>query len=114
MRLVGKVKQMEAARAKRASAVEAQGIVWTEQEELLERPLAAGEHLAVDVEVISDATGEVPAVWRTRERATRTPGDYGVVTCCGVRVGRVMAIAGGLLGIDYDGDAAEQAARGRR
>ncbi|NWG72812.1 MAG: hypothetical protein HXY23_14570, partial [Parvularculaceae bacterium] len=95
MRLIGKLERLE--RRKEREAMTAAGIVWTQDEERLEVELAPGEHLAVDVEILEAATEANPAQWRTRERATRDPRDFGKVTQNGREVGRVARVRGSLI-----------------
>jgi hypothetical protein len=95
MRLVGKVARLE--RRKERQPVTAAGIVWTEDEERLERELAPGEHVAVDVEILEPETADNPGRWRTRERAARDPEDLGRVTREGREVGRVARVRGSVI-----------------
>lgn len=88
MRLVSRVDRIERRAAQQALVCPDAGICWTQDEARLARALEPGEHLAVDVDLLSG--GDCPQV-KTAERPSREAGDYGLVREAGEVVGRVMA-----------------------
>jgi hypothetical protein len=89
----------------RAVAESPVGIAWSHCEKRLDDvELSDGEFLALDV-TISGAIGEVP-LWRTAERITRDPEDYGqVFDSAGELVGAVRSIKNGLVTLALTGGA---------
>jgi hypothetical protein len=89
-------------RVARAPAGARVGLVWTQDEEVLGRPLAAGEYLAVDFFCVGpDEAG--CGSRRTVERATSDPRDLGIVyDAAGVRIGRVVKRDGPLVTTKLD------------
>jgi hypothetical protein len=110
MRLIGKVARLEAALAERGRELQADSICWSWREHRLDRPLLALEHLAVDVEIVSERDEGLPMVTRTSERASTVPGDWGVVRAGGEIVGRVVRVVDTLLVIDYSDEGVGKAA----
>ena len=111
LRVVDELQKLRAERAQLRKAAESRiGIAWSHCDRRLDDvELAAGELLALDITIVG-AIGEIPQ-WRTVERVTRDPNDYGAVyDAAGVRVGSVRAIKGGLVTLAIDGAGAEASA----
>lgn len=90
--------------AERAASKRRVGIVWSHCDHRVDDvELAEGEWLALDV-TLGETVGEVDT-WRTRERITRDPEDYGLVyDAAGDVVGRVAGRgAGGLVELELCG-----------
>lgn len=116
MRLISSVKRLEAGAARaREEEPAAVGLVWSTHESKVEvESLADGEYVAVDVRldrygesapgaVVDGQVVEPPEWWTIEERITSDPRDLGVVRDAeGVRVGRVVAIEGSMLTVQYD------------
>lgn len=83
MKLIRAVERMEAAAAagakRKARRSAAWGICWSQGQEALGRDLEAGERLAVDVYVLDEWQGQGVRIVRSKQRATREAGDFGVV-----------------------------------
>jgi len=104
LRVVDELQKLRMERAQsRAAAGSRIGIAWSHCEKRLDDVvLAEGEFLALDV-TIEGAIGEVP-LWRTEERVTRDPDDYGrVFDGDGLRIGAVRSIKNGLVTVVIEG-----------
>lgn len=113
MRLLTSLKRLEAGAAvSRETAPAAVGLIWSRHETTVDPDsLERYEYIAVDVRVMGAApcdgrpamAGQAPTVWEMLERVTQDPQDLGVVRDAeGARVGRVTAIEGSMLTIQWD------------
>ena len=112
MRLLTKVKRMEAEAAAVAAAEEAAsaarrpvGVLWTNAESSLDSSalvaMQPGEEIVRDFWIESKHEGATTA--RSRERVTRDAGDRGrVYDAAGVEIGRVVEDVGHVVTLDYE------------
>jgi len=106
VRLTSAVLRLE---GRRRHAVRTAGVIWSADELLLGRELAAGEFLAVDLCAVppdpdpsSEHQSDVPVVTQSRERGTVDPLDLGdVYDGDGVLVGRVYDVIPGPVPLVY-------------
>lgn len=113
MKLLRVVDELQRLRKERADAKAAEksriAIVWSHCEKRLDDvALREGEFLALDL-TLTDLVGDMET-WRTVERVTRDPDDYGrVFDARGLLAGKVASIKNGLVTLELSAAArAEQ------
>jgi hypothetical protein len=95
MRLVGRLKKIEAAAAQEQMRVKAAGVVWTSDHEHYAGELQPGERIVSDVHIGEDYGGAQE--WTLRDRPARDDEDLGDVYQGGELVGKVERVEGSLV-----------------